>query len=129
MHFCWKSELQVPVTQELGRLSNYEQTKSHLIRQRCSGSTENARHETKAQAKCRGGNYDKRKLRHTDAGIKNAKNRNCGTILKGWKCGTFLLWTDKRTLSATLVNLSVIFVLTLTKSTVIGTMPNNQNHI
>jgi len=82
MRFCSKSEFQVPVTLAPGwGLSKYEQTKSHLIRLRSIGSTENARHETKAQSKSRGGNCEKGndgtkmqgwKLRHKDAGVENA---------------------------------------------------------
>ena len=43
-----------------------------------NGSTENARHETTAQSKCRGGNCEKRKLWHNVAG-----GGKCGTSLYG----------------------------------------------
>jgi len=48
-----------------------------------AGSTENARHETKAQSKMQGWKLRERIQRHQNAGVETAINRNCGTMLQG----------------------------------------------
>ena len=73
------------------------------------GATENARHETTAQSKLQGGNCEKGNNVGTKVqGWKLRETETVAQCCRGCKMRHRPLWTAKRTLSTTLVNLSVV---------------------
>jgi len=72
------------------------------------GSTENARHETTAQSKCRGGKLRERKQQHQNAVVETVRNGNNGTVLQGLENAAQASMDSQKNTYYDFVNFSVV---------------------